>query len=148
MRKLTHLQIDQHKALEDIIVKHKVDEKVLTIQRKLLLSCYKGEASSQLQQEVLQVINQCLLQFSLIHMRIRLDLQKLHYIGVFDDLFIFRFRLRCLYLSSNKRFILACQDSLIVHRVNLPFKLPDAPCGLRTFFRIEGSFFLIGNAHQ
>ena len=80
----------------------KVDEEVLTIQCKLFLSCYEGEASSQLQQEVLQVVNQCLLQFSLIHMRIRLDLQELHYIGVFDDFFIFRFRLRCLYLSSNK----------------------------------------------
>ena len=44
--------------------------------------------------------------------------------------------------------ILTCQDALIVHRVNLPFKLPDAPCGLRTFFRIEGSLFLIGNPHQ
>ena len=102
MCKLPHLQIDQHKAFENVIVKHKVDEKVLTIQRKLLLSGYEGEASSQLQQEVLQVVNQCLLQFSLIHMRIRLDLQELHYIGVFDDFFIFRFRLRCLYLSSNK----------------------------------------------
>lgn len=63
----------------------------MTIQRKLLLSRYEGEASSQLQQEVLQVVNQCLLQFSLIHMRIWLDLQELHYIGVFDDFFIFRF---------------------------------------------------------
>ena len=63
----------------------------MTIQRKLLLSRYEGEASSQLQQEVLQVVNQCLLQFSLIHMRIRLDLQELYYIGVFDDFFIFRF---------------------------------------------------------
>ena len=81
-------------------------------------------------------------------MRIRLDLQELHYIGIFDDFFIFRFWLRRLYLSSDKRFILACQDALIVHRVDLPFKLPDAPCGLRTFFRIEGSLFLIGNPHQ
>ncbi len=47
-------------------VKHKVDEKVLTIQRKLFLSGYEGEASSQLQQEVLQVINQCLLQLEFV----------------------------------------------------------------------------------
>ena len=52
--------------------------------------------ASQFQKKMLKVINQCLFQFTLIHMGIWLNLQKFHHIRIFDYFFIFRFRFCCL----------------------------------------------------
>ena len=106
MGELAHFQINQDKAFQNVIVKHKVNKEVLPIQRELLLPCYERKAAPKLQQEVLQMVNQRLFQFTLIHMSVRLNLQKLHHIGVFDDLLIFRLRLGGLYLGCNHRLVL------------------------------------------
>jgi hypothetical protein len=37
MRELVSFQVKQHKTLEDIVVKHEVNEKVLPVKRKALL---------------------------------------------------------------------------------------------------------------
>ena len=148
MGELTHFQINQDKTFQNIIVKHKVNKEVLPIQRELLLARDEREAMPKLQQEVLQMIDQRLLQFALMHISVRLNLQKLHHIRVFDNLLIFWLRLGGLYLSCNHRLVLTGQNALIVHGVDLSLQLANAPCRFRAFLGIKCSCFFIGNTHQ
>ena len=101
MGQLSHFEVNQHKAFQNVVVEHQINVEVLTVQCEPLLPSHKRKASAQFQKELLQVINQCLLQIAFKHMGVWLDLQELHNIGAFDDLLIFRLRLGGLNLSGN-----------------------------------------------
>jgi len=94
------------------------------------------------------MVYQSLLNIALIYMCIGFYLQKLHDIGAFDSFFIFGLRSAGLYLCCHRGLILTCKQSLIVHRVNLPFKLPDAPRRFGTFVCIEVPDSLVGYLHK
>ena len=49
------LQIDQHKALQNVVVKHQIDIVILLFGVNVLLSCDKGIALSKLHQELLEI---------------------------------------------------------------------------------------------
>lgn len=115
MCQFSHFQVDENETFQDVIVGHQVDEEVLPIQGKTLLSCHEGEALAQLQNEVLKMVDQRLLQLTLIYMGIRLNLQKLHHIGIFNDFLIFRLWFCLLDLRSHQGLVLTGQDTLIVH---------------------------------
>ena len=55
------------------------------------------------------MVDQRLLQAAFIDMRIRLDLEELHHIGIFDNLLIFRLWLCCLYLGGHRSLVLTGQ---------------------------------------
>ena len=92
--------------------------------------------------------NHGLFQIAFEHMGVWLDLQELHDIGILDDFFVFWLRLGDLYLSCNRSLVLAEQQPLVVHGVDLPLQLADTPCGFCTFLGIKRPFFLIGDPHQ
>lgn len=117
---LPHLQVDQHEAFKDIVVEHQIDVEILAVQSEPFLPCHEGEAPSQLQQELLQMVDESLLQIAFKHMGVGLDLQKFHHIGILNDLLILRLRLCGLDLGGNCRLVLAGQQPLVIHSVDLP----------------------------
>ena len=58
-----------------------------------------------------------------------LDLQELHDIRILYDFLVLRFGVQRVYLRGDGRFVLACENALVVHGVSLPLQLPDAPTG-------------------
>ena len=48
------------KHFKNIVVKYQINKKVLSIQCKPFLACYKRKSSSKFQKEMLKMINQCL----------------------------------------------------------------------------------------
>ena len=94
------------------------------------------------------MVYQSLFNVALIHMSIGLYLQKLHDIGVIDSFFIFGLRSAGLNFCRYRGLILACKQALILHRVDLPFKLPDAPRRFGTFVCIEVTDSLVGYLHK
>ena len=83
------------------------------------------------------MVDQGLLNIRFINVGVRLDLQELHDIRVFYRLFILGLRLAPLYLGGNRSLVLTGKQPLIIHGVDLSFKLADAPSGFDTFFCIK-----------
>ena len=94
------------------------------------------------------MVYQSLLNIALIYMGIGPYLQKLHDIWVFDGFLIFRFRRAGLYLRRHRGLVLACKQPLIIHRIDLPFKLSNTPSGFCTFLCIEVTGRLVSYLHK
>ncbi len=120
-------QVNQHKTFKNIVVKNKINEKVLSIQCESLLSGNKRKPTAKFQEELLEMVNKGLFQVTLINMGIWLNLEEFHYIRIFDDFFILRFWFRFLYLRCNSIFILAGYNTFKIHCMNLTFQLPYTP---------------------
>ena len=73
------------------------------------------------------MVYQSLLYIAFIYMGIRLYLQEFHDIRVFYRFLILWFWRAGLYFRCHRGLVLACKQPLIVHCIDLPFKLADAP---------------------
>ena len=69
VRQLAHLQVHQHNALEQVVVKNQVDKTVFALHPQVFLPCDKGKAFAQLQQKGLQLVQQALLQVFFVQSR-------------------------------------------------------------------------------
>jgi len=61
---LARLQVDQHEALQDVVVQDEVDAEVPAIHRDPLLATDQAEPPPQLQQECLQLVDQGLFEIT------------------------------------------------------------------------------------
>ena len=86
------------------------------------------------------MVNQGLLQTGFIEVLIGGKIQELQHIRVFDDLLIFRFRLRGLYFRRDALLVPAGENSLIEQGVDLSLQLADAPSRLDSFLDIKTSW--------
>jgi len=59
------LQIDEHEALEDVVVEDEIDVVVRAIDRDALLAADETEAAPEFEEEGLELIDQCLFEFGL-----------------------------------------------------------------------------------
>src|SRR3970282_3020722 len=66
---LAGLEVNDHVALQDGVIEHQIDVEVVAVQREPFLPGHEGKASSQLQQEGFQVVEQRLLQIRLHQLR-------------------------------------------------------------------------------
>ena len=136
-------QVNQHKALEDVIVKHQINKETLPVQSKPFLAGDEGKAAAQFQEKLLEVINKGLLQITLVDMGIRLNLKEFHDIGILDDLLVLRLGFSALNLRSDGRLVLAGQDPLVIHGVDLALQLTHTPGRFGTLLRIECACLLV-----
>ena len=85
---LAHLQIDQHKALEQVVVKHQINVEMVMLRGHSQLPRHKGKALAQLQQKGLKLVNDGRLQIGLmpaLRLRQAHKVQKVQHIGVLDE---------------------------------------------------------------
>ena len=61
MREIIGFKVDEYKAAHQIVVKHKVNIEVATIEGDALLACLKSEATAKLQQKLLKTRDERLL---------------------------------------------------------------------------------------
>ena len=119
-----------------------------SIYGEVFLPCHKGKASSELQQKFLQMVDQCLFQCGFIVMLIGREIKELEYIGVFNDLFVFRLRFQAVDLRSYAVLIAAGKDPIVVHGVDLTLQLADAPAGFCRFRCVEPARLTVFHSNQ
>ena len=94
------------------------------------------------------MVDESLLQITLVDMGIRLDLKEFHDIRVLDDLLVLRLGFSELNLRSDGRLVLAGQDPLVIHGVDLALQLTHTPGRFGTLVRIKSACLLVWNTHQ
>src|SRR5262245_59544276 len=86
MSELAKLEVDQNKAAKQPVIEDEVYVEVVTIQRKPLLSRDKAEALAKLEKEAFELINDGLLEISLLPGRLLGEAKKLEHEGILDDI--------------------------------------------------------------
>ena len=76
---LAELEVNEHEAAQQPVVKHEVDVEVVAVEGDALLPGHEAEALAQLQQERLQVVDDGLLQVALQPVGALLQLQELEH---------------------------------------------------------------------
>ncbi len=66
MGEFAHLEVDEHEALEQVIVENQIHEKRVGVGPNVLLAGHKGEAFAEFEQEFLQVIQKTLFEFPFV----------------------------------------------------------------------------------
>ena len=80
------LEVDEDKALQEVVVEHEVDIKMVALQVKMLLACHEGESTPQFQQEFLQFVDESRFQVFLVCYRILLHIKELKHVGISDKI--------------------------------------------------------------
>ena len=63
VRQLLYFQINEHVALQDRVIKHKVDIEMIAVERQALLPIYERKSSSEFKKELVEMIEQSLFEF-------------------------------------------------------------------------------------
>src|SRR6266446_2873813 len=53
-----HLQLDEHMAFQETVIKNEIHEEMLTADQQTFLACLEAEAAPQFQQERLQLVQE------------------------------------------------------------------------------------------
>lgn len=139
-------QIDQHKALEDIVVEHEVDVVVLFLCVDMLLAGYKGIALAQLHEKFLNVRDDAAFQLILSKICAARKPQKFRNHRVLDELQLVRLITggQLFHFLLDRFLVLGFQQMVVVLGGNIALQRADAPCLIGRFFRvpITGCFVL------
>src|SRR5574344_587712 len=127
---LVHLEVDKHKALDDVVVEHQVDVIVVVHRMDVLLACYKGIPLAHFHDELLQVADNGAFKVTLGIFRVRRKPQKLRHYRVLD-----KFQLVCLeggrfflHFGNYGSLVLRREQTEVVLGGNVTVKCPHAPC--------------------
>ena len=135
MTNATGFQVNQHKAFENVIVKHQVYEVIRRFRLDMILRTDKSESFSQLQQERLQVRKQRFFQLTFQISGIGWQIQEFEYIWALDEFILVGLKFRCFlrHLQCNRFFELRGTEPLIIKRCDIPVKGTDTPSLLGAF---------------
>ena len=107
MCQVAELQVDKHKAFQNVVVEHKVNVEMASVKGDFLLPCNEAETPAEFKQKFLQVVDNSLFQILFLKMRIFGKVEEFQNIGVTDNFFVFRLWLCCLNFRGNSVLFLA-----------------------------------------
>ena len=148
MGQLSHLEINEHEALEDRVVEHQIDVEVVAIKRDPLLPGHEGEALTQFQQKRLKVVDQSLLQMGFYKLWWRRKAEELHDDWIFEDIAGSLYHLPFRGQSHQTFLVLAQSKTLVQETVDLPFQIPGGPAIPEGLDLIERPGFRFFDAQQ
>ena len=137
-------QINQNKALQDIVIKNQINKIVFFFCMNMLLSCNKCISFSKLHNKLLQVIDNSLFKVRFMVFCALLHIQKLS-----DNRVSYEFKLVLIrrsyffHLSLHTLRILCFQHSIVILRRNISLKRSCAPILIKGLFLIPLSYCFI-----
>ena len=105
MGQLADLQIDENKAFQDIVVKNKIDVKMVAIYGNSFLAGHKRKTLAKFKKKIVQLVDQTLFQFVFKICFVLLQAEKFQYIGISNNVVRPRSRFELPYLSPDTPFI-------------------------------------------
>lgn len=84
---LVDLEVDQHEALEQVVVENEVNVEMGSFRADAELAPDEGEAPAEFEEEVLQVIDEGRFDVALVSFRVLGQVEKFENVGVLEDTF-------------------------------------------------------------
>ncbi len=142
------LQVDGYQAAQPAVKEQEVDVAMAIADGDSELPIDEAEVTAELEQELLQVLDECLLEVPLFEGRRRAESEELENVrvtelglgAIVDDAFLCH--------SQDLLAILAQADTLVEHAVALPLELPHGPAFLEAVELVEGAAGRIVDAGQ
>ena len=108
MGEFTQFKVYQNMTFQNAMIEYKINVEVIFIIAHPFLSCYKAETASKLQQELLQVVNQCLFNVTLSKCGIVFQIEKFQNKRVVNKLLRLQFTHLLSCFCNDRSLILAC----------------------------------------
>ncbi len=148
MSQLPGLQVDQHVAAKQPVVKHQVHEEVTVVEAEPLLPCLEQESLAEFEQELLEPVDDRGFQIALGVGRLLLQAEEFQHHRVLDQVRRLLDHLSLAGEAADLMLVAAEGEPLVQGAVQLPLEFADTPAIVRGLDLVETAGLGVGHGQK